>query len=107
MNLQELKIKKPPELLAFAEEQGVEGAAMMRRQELMFAILQRVAAADQAIFGVGTIEVAPDGSGKPPPHRHADQEGRHDAAAAARHLDPRDRPYSADRQGPARPHRVA
>jgi len=63
MNLQELKIKKPPELLSFAEEQGVEGAAMMRRQELMFAILQKVAAADQAIFGVGTIEVAPDGFG--------------------------------------------
>jgi transcription termination factor Rho len=36
---------------------------MMRRQELMFAILQKVAAADQAIFGVGTIEVAPDGFG--------------------------------------------
>jgi transcription termination factor Rho len=63
MNLQELKTKKPPELLAFAEDQGVEGAAMMRRQELMFAILQKVAAADQAIFGVGTIEVAPDGFG--------------------------------------------
>ena len=63
MNLQDLKMKKPPELLAFAEEQGVEGAAMMRRQELMFAILQKVAAADQAIFGVGTIEVAPDGFG--------------------------------------------
>ena len=63
MNLQDLKIKKPPELLAFAEEQGVEGAAQMRRQELMFAILQRVAAADQAIFGVGTIEVLPDGFG--------------------------------------------
>src|SRR6516165_10960500 len=63
MNLQELKIKKPPELLAFAEEQGVEGAAMMRRQELMFAILQKLAAADQAIFGIGTIEVMPDGFG--------------------------------------------
>lgn len=59
MNLQDLKKKKPPELLAFAEEQGVEGAAMMRRQELMFAILQKLAAADQAIFGVGTIEVIP------------------------------------------------
>src|SRR6187399_3361821 len=35
----------------------------MNRQELMFAILQKVAAADQAIFGVGTIEVAPDGFG--------------------------------------------
>ncbi|MBL0898830.1 MAG: Rho termination factor N-terminal domain-containing protein, partial [Reyranella sp.] len=63
MNLQDLKKKKPPELLAFAEEQGVEGAAMMRRQELMFAILQKLAAADQPIFGVGTIEVLPDGFG--------------------------------------------
>src|SRR5882724_1383939 len=63
MNLQDLKIKKPPELLAFAEEQGVDGAAQMRRQELMFAILQKVAAADQAIFGSGTLEVAPDGFG--------------------------------------------
>ena len=63
MNLQDLKIKKPPELLAFAEEQGVEGAAMMRRQEMMFAILQKLAADDQAILGHGTIEVLPDGFG--------------------------------------------
>src|SRR5262247_453197 len=63
MNLQDLKKKKPPELLAFAEEQGVEGAAMMRRQEQMFAILQKLAAADQAIFGHGTIDVLPDGFG--------------------------------------------
>ncbi len=63
MNLQDLKKKSPPDLLAFAEEQGVEGAAMLRRQELMFAILQKIAAADQAIFGVGTIEVLPDGFG--------------------------------------------
>ena len=60
MNLQELKIKKPPELLAFAEEQGVEGAAQMRRQELMFSILQKLAANDQVITGSGTI----DGSGE-------------------------------------------
>src|SRR5476651_421366 len=63
MNLQDLKKKKPPELLAFAEEQGVEGAASMRRQELMFAILQKVAAADEVITGIGTIEVIPDGFG--------------------------------------------
>ena len=63
MNLQDLKKKKPPELLAFAEEQGVEGAASMRRQELMFAILQKVAAADEIITGIGTIEVIPDGFG--------------------------------------------
>jgi transcription termination factor Rho len=63
MNLQDLKKKSPPELLAFAEEQGVDGAAMMRRQEMMFAILQKLAAADQAIFGHGTIDVLPDGFG--------------------------------------------
>ncbi len=63
MNLEDLKKKKPPELLAFAEEQGVEGAAQMRRQELMFAILQKIAAADEVISGIGTIEVIPDGFG--------------------------------------------
>src|ERR1041384_1920907 len=67
MNLQELKIKNPPELLAFAEEQGVDGAAQMRRQELMFAILQKLAAADQAIFGTGTIAVVTDRLGHPRP----------------------------------------
>src|SRR5258708_3846371 len=63
MNLQDLKIKKPPELLAFAEEQGVDGSAQMRPQELIFAILQKVAAADQGISGSGTLEVLPDGFG--------------------------------------------
>src|SRR5215471_9182365 len=63
MNLQDLKKKSPPELLAFAEEQGGEGAAVMRRQGEMFGILQKLAAADQAIFGHGTIEVLPDGFG--------------------------------------------
>src|SRR5258708_11669657 len=63
MHLQDLKKKTPPELLAFAEEQGVESAAMLRRQEMMFAILQKLAAAEQAIFGLGTIEVLPDGFG--------------------------------------------
>ena len=63
MNLQDLKKKKPPELLGFAEEHGVEGAAQMRRQELLFAILQKLASDDEAIFGIGTIEVLPDGFG--------------------------------------------
>jgi transcription termination factor Rho len=63
MHLQDLKKKTPPELLAFAEEQGVDGAAMLRRQEMMFAILQKLAAAETAIFGLGTIEVLPDGFG--------------------------------------------
>ena len=53
MNLQELKMKKPPELLAFAEEQGVEGAAQMRRQELMFSILKSQAENGRGYFLTG------------------------------------------------------
>ncbi|MGI9405404.1 MAG: Rho termination factor N-terminal domain-containing protein, partial [Hyphomicrobiaceae bacterium] len=39
MKLQDLKIKKPAELLSFAEDVDVENASTMRKQELMFAIL--------------------------------------------------------------------
>ena len=37
MNLQELKEKTPTELLAYAEECGVENASTLRKQDLMFA----------------------------------------------------------------------
>ncbi|RMF69416.1 MAG: hypothetical protein D6740_09625, partial [Alphaproteobacteria bacterium] len=38
MNLKELKKKTPPELLALAEEVGVEDASSLRKQDMMFAI---------------------------------------------------------------------
>ena len=43
IKLQDLKSKTPAELVAFAEENGVENASTMRKQELMFAILKQLA----------------------------------------------------------------
>ncbi|MEM8876338.1 MAG: transcription termination factor Rho [Pseudomonadota bacterium] len=63
MKLQELKQKTPPELLAFAEEQDVENASAMRKQELLFAILKKLAENDVNIIGEGVVEVLQDGFG--------------------------------------------
>ena len=63
MNLKDLKSKSPPELLSFAEELGVENASMLRKQDMMFAILKHLADDDQAIFGDGVLEVLQDGFG--------------------------------------------
>ena len=63
MHLKELKKKTPAELVAMAEELGVEGASTMRRQDLMFAILKEMADDGEEILGIGTIEVLPDGFG--------------------------------------------
>ncbi|QQS14880.1 MAG: transcription termination factor Rho [Rhodospirillales bacterium] len=63
MHLSELKKKTPAELLAMGEEFQIENAPNLRKQELMYAILKRMADADQAIFGLGTLEVLPDGFG--------------------------------------------
>ncbi|HEY3917473.1 MAG TPA: transcription termination factor Rho [Stellaceae bacterium] len=63
MNLQELKRKTPPELLAFAEELQIENASSLRKQDMMFAILKTLANNDQAIYGDGVLEVLQDGFG--------------------------------------------
>ena len=63
MNLQDLKEKSPKELLAFAEELEIEGASALRKQDMMFAILQQLANNDVAIFGGGVLEVLQDGFG--------------------------------------------
>lgn len=63
MKLQELKIKKPAELLEFAESVDVENASVMRKQELMFAILKQLAAQEVTIIGEGVVEVLLDGFG--------------------------------------------
>ena len=57
MKLQDLKSKSPPELLAFAEEQEIENASTMRKQELMFAILKQLALKEVDIIGEGVVEV--------------------------------------------------
>ncbi|GGE06903.1 transcription termination factor Rho [Aureimonas endophytica] len=63
MKLQDLKNKKAPELIAFAEENGVENASVLRKQELMFAILKNLAAQGIEIIGEGVVEVLQDGFG--------------------------------------------
>ena len=63
MHLKELKKKTPADLVAMAEELGVEGASTLRRQDLMFAILKEMAEDGEEILGIGTIEVLPDGFG--------------------------------------------
>ena len=63
MNLQELKRKKISELVDKAKEFGIEGARGMRKQELIFALLQAQAEKDGSIFGEGVLQVLPDGFG--------------------------------------------
>ncbi len=63
MQLQELKEKTPAALLAFAEELEIENASVLRKQDMMFAILKQLATNDVAIFGDGVIEVLSDGFG--------------------------------------------
>ncbi len=60
MKLTEFKNKKPPELIAYAESLEVENASVMRKQELMFAILKKLAAQDVEIIGDGVVEVLQD-----------------------------------------------
>lgn len=63
MKLQELKNKTATDLLAFAESVAVENASVMRKQELMFAILKNLAAQEVEIIGEGVVEVLQDGFG--------------------------------------------
>ncbi|MGE0665283.1 MAG: transcription termination factor Rho [Sphingomonadales bacterium] len=63
MNLQELKGKSPPDLLAYAEELEIENASNMRKQDMMFAILKQLAAQGEEISGSGVLEVLQDGFG--------------------------------------------
>ncbi|MDB5669679.1 MAG: rho [Alphaproteobacteria bacterium] len=63
MHLKDLKQKSPADLVAMAEELGIEGASTLRKQELMFSILKVQAENGEEIMGMGTIEVLPDGFG--------------------------------------------
>ena len=63
MNFKELKAKSPADLLAYAEELEIENASTLRKQDIFFAILKRLAENSVAIFGDGVIEVLQDGFG--------------------------------------------
>jgi len=63
MNIAELKEKKISELAQMAKDFNIDGAAGMRKQELMFALLQRQIEKNGLIYGQGTLEILPDGFG--------------------------------------------
>jgi transcription termination factor Rho len=63
MHLQDLKQKNPPDLLKYAEELQIENASALRRQDMIFAILKRLADNDVAIYGTGVLEILGDGFG--------------------------------------------
>ncbi|MCP1336500.1 transcription termination factor Rho [Futiania mangrovi] len=63
LKLQDLKVKSPTDLLAFAEQLNVENASSMRKQDMMFAILKELAEQECEITGEGVLEVLQDGFG--------------------------------------------
>lgn len=63
MNLVDLKEKKISELLEVSKSLQVEGASGMRKQELIFAILQAQTEKNGLIYGEGVLETLPDGFG--------------------------------------------
>ena len=63
MNLEELKRKTPEDLLDYGEELGVDNASVLRKQDLMFAILKQLAGKNIAIYGDGVLEILQDGFG--------------------------------------------
>jgi|TARA_B110000211_G_scaffold227921_1_gene283390 transcription termination factor Rho len=63
MNLQELKLKKPAELITEAEKLGIENPSTLRKQEILFAILKKLAEKNEQITATGVLEVLQDGFG--------------------------------------------
>jgi len=63
MNIVELKNKKIKELTQMAKSLNIDGAAGMRKQELIFALIQSQIEKNGLIYGEGTLEILPDGFG--------------------------------------------
>ncbi len=63
MNLKELKQLKIAELAAMAREMGIENSSGLRKQELIFALLNEQTKKNEPIFGEGVLEILPDGFG--------------------------------------------
>ena len=63
MNIQELKKKSSEALITQAEELKVENASTLRKQEILFAILKKLAEKGEEITGVGVLQLLQDGFG--------------------------------------------
>jgi len=62
MNIQELKLKSSEQLITQAENLGIENASTLRKQEILFAILKKVAEKEE-ITGAGVLQLLQDGFG--------------------------------------------
>ena len=63
MNIQELKTKSSEHLITQAEELCIENASTLRKQEILFAILKKLAEKGEEITGVGVLQLLQDGFG--------------------------------------------
>ena len=63
MNLLELKGKNIGELVGMAKTFAIDGAAGMRKQDLIFSLLQAQTEQNGVIYGEGVLEILPDGFG--------------------------------------------
>ncbi len=63
MHLRELKQKKIAQLVELGTTLGIENAGNMRKQDLIFSVLQRKADKDEHIYADGVLECLPDGFG--------------------------------------------
>ena len=63
MNLSDLKTKSMQELMKLAKEFNIENPSGLRKQELIFAILQSCASQNGSVSGEGVLEILPDGFG--------------------------------------------
>ena len=63
MKLQDLKRKNPADLISEAEKLGIENPSTLRKQEILFAILKKLAEKNEQISASGVLEVLQDGFG--------------------------------------------
>jgi len=63
MKIEELKKNSPAQLITQAEELGIENASTLRKQEILFAILKKLAEKGEEITGMGVLQLLQDGFG--------------------------------------------
>ncbi len=63
LDIDTLKSKKVQELMKIAKDMGISGVTGVRKQDLIFKILEHQAQKDGLMFGEGVLEVLPDGFG--------------------------------------------
>src|SRR4051812_37592765 len=63
VNIEQLKDMKMAELTKLARELDIQGASVLKKQDLMFKILQVQAEKEGLMFGEGTLEILSEGFG--------------------------------------------